>query len=80
MPKTKPSEQEARSRETICNFLDAMNRAGYDRHSVCRIMGVERNTFYRRKRDPGSFTLAEIWAMEKACGCKISIPFERKME
>ena len=78
MPKLKQTSREIAEQEVACRLKDVMNRNQFDNSRMCKVMNVSTKTLCNRKRDPGTLTLGEIWAIEKATGCKQTIPFVRK--
>ena len=78
MPKLKQSNREIAEKEVTCRLKDAMNRNNLNNTGMCNVMHVSINTLCIRKRDPSTLTLGEIWAIEKATGCKQTMPFVRK--
>lgn len=78
MPKLKQTSREIAEQEVTCRLKDAMNRNQFDNGRMCKVMNVSPKTLSNRKRDPETLTLREIWAIERATGCKQTIPFVRK--
>ena len=77
MPKLKQSEMELRQKEIKCRLSDLMLRTGYDNTQLSKLLGITVQTLCTRKRRPETFTLREIWLIEKTTGCNFTIPLNR---
>lgn len=80
MPKVKQSSMEELRTRVLARWDYAASVAKVSREQFIKVMGISNGTYYRRRFDIESMTLAEIWAIEKATGCELSVPFQRKEE
>lgn len=80
MPKVKQSPMEELRNRVLARWDYAATVAKVSREQFIKVMGISRGTYYRRRSDIESMTLGEIWAAERATGCELSVPFQRKGE
>lgn len=80
LPKVSLSEKEKLKLEADSRWTFAMNMAQIGWKQMSKIMGVCETTYFNRHKDIGKMTLDEIWAIERATGCKLTIPFQRNEE
>lgn len=66
MPKLRPLTESARKDEALTEQLwGKMKNAKLSGEEVARMLGIGKNTFYRRIKCPSDFTLGEIRALQK---------------
>ena len=82
MPRIKPlSAAQERRNELSARIVDLMNRRKLNNEAMAEYLGICEWTFVRKKLHyPETFTMDDIWKMEKLFGCKISDPLSRKEE
>ena len=80
MPKVLPTAREKLKLEAESKWTFAMNMAQISWKQMAKIMGVCETTYFNRHKNIEQMTLAEIWSMERATGCKLTMPFQRKEE
>ena len=80
MPRVRQSPMEELRTRVLARWDYAASVAKVSREQLIKVMGTSKGTYYRRRNEIESMTLAEIWAIEKATGCELSVPFQRKEE
>lgn len=78
MPKVLPTAREKLKLEAESKWTFAMNMAQISWKQMAKIMGVCETTYFNRHKNIEQMTLAEIWSIERATGCKLTMPFQRK--
>ncbi len=72
------STREALLNEVKSRWNYVANLSQIDNKSMPKVMGCGIATYYNRKRDLERLTLGEIWAIERATGCELTVPFQQK--
>ena len=77
MPRVKPTASEERRKNLSARIQYHMAKLGYDNEKMASILGISERTFCSKKlHAPDTFSIAEMWQMEKVFGCSISEPIK----
>ncbi|MGN0402614.1 MAG: hypothetical protein ACI4HQ_10230 [Acetatifactor sp.] len=80
MPRLQPTARDRLKIEVESRWNFAMNMARLSWKQMAKIMGVCDATYFNRHKNIEKMTLEEIWSIERATGCKLTMPFQRKDE
>lgn len=79
MPKVKKTESEERIQEVRCALNDVFFRSfNNSNDKLGKVIGASDRTALNRRKNPQTLTLEEIWAIEKAAGRQLTMPFQHK--
>lgn len=80
MPRIKPlSAAEEKRKELSARIQYFMALLNYNNKKMAELLGISERTFTERKlHSPDEFTVSELWKMERAFGCRLSDPLQRK--
>ena len=78
MPRCKPSVMEQLKTTVLAKWDYAARLKNIDCRKMATIMGIGKDTYYKRHKNVSKLTLEEIWAIERATGCELTVPFQQK--
>ena len=73
MPYVKMAECVKRNRSIVAAIKYGMSQQDVSADSIAKAINKDRTTFYRRLKNPGDFTLSELWIIS----AKVRIPIEK---
>lgn len=73
MPKLKQSPNDLRKRAALGEIQKLMTKYDIDYRQLCAAARFGRGAWYARKKDPGEFTLNELWGMGKHLNMEVII-------
>lgn len=66
MPRVRPlTETERKNEALVSQIWGCMKVQGFSGETVAEYISIGKNTFYRRMKDPSSFTLGELRSLKK---------------